>query len=336
MNKRCEEYVKDAITGYFLSYSISAFVRLGVADALENQKVTSHEIAKKLNIDPSNLHRLMIYLSSEGFLKINKKGQFFLSETGAYLTISHPNSLSTMAEFFGSELHSSAWSELTDSVRTGESAIFIKHGTTLFEYLSNHKNESDLFNRAMGGQIGPIRYMAHSFPFNQYKKIVDVGGGRGAFLREITRAHAEVHGVLYDLPRVINEIEAEVASDIEVNKKISLCGGSFFEHIPSDADLYVFKLILHDWSDTDCLRILNVLSCACKKGSSLLVVERLVDVASLDSYSCRMDMEMMVLTESGRERTLEEYRVLLNKSGFELAEVNKFEAGMYGLLAKRV
>ena len=39
--------------------------------------------------------------------------------------------------------------------------------------------------------------------------------------------------------------------------RIEAIGGSFFDQIPSGADIYMLVRVLHDWSDEDCLRILR-------------------------------------------------------------------------------
>lgn len=50
----------------------------------------------------------------------------------------------------------------------------------------------------------------------------------------------------------------------------------FFKRQPTTADIYIFRHILHDWSDADCLRILRALVPALKDGAKVLISEAVV------------------------------------------------------------
>ena len=56
----------------------------------------------------------------------------------------------------------------------------------------------------------------------------------------------------------------------------------FFKRQPTSADIFIFRHILHDWSDADCLRILHALVPALKDGAKVLISEGVVpeDVAT--------------------------------------------------------
>ena len=76
--------------------------------------------------------------------------------------------------------------------------------------------------------------------------MVDVGGGRGAFLTAILEAHPGMRGVLFDQPHVV---EGAI-----LGERGEVVGGSFFDAVPAGADAYVLKAVLHDWEDDDALR----------------------------------------------------------------------------------
>jgi hypothetical protein len=97
--------------------------------------------------------------------------------------------------------------------------------------------------------------------------------------------------------------------------------GNFFEQVPPGADAYLFKNVLHDWDDERCVAILKVCRAAMRVGQKLLVIETVTEHAQTEGLGPLSDVQMMVVCDEGRERSLAEYRALLEGSGFRLARV---------------
>ncbi len=72
-----------------------------------------------------------------------------------------------------------------------------------------------------------------------------------------------------------------------------------------------------------------------KPGTKMLLVEMIVPPGNEPSTAKLLDLEMMVIT-GGRERTKEEYRNLLEVSGFALREVLPTQAGVSLLVGQRL
>lgn len=81
-------------------------------------------------------------------------------------------------------------------------------------------------------------------------KVVDVGGGTGALLAEITRAYRHVHGILVDLPQTVMR-SAAIFRAAGVADRVSVAGQSFFDPPSAGADLYILKNVLGDWPDAE-------------------------------------------------------------------------------------
>jgi len=105
-------------------------------------------------------------------------------------------------------------------------------------------------------------------------------------------------------------------------------GGDFFEALPAGADLYALKFILHDWPDADCIRILKNCRQAMATGGRVLVVEHVVPEESGPHFSKFMDVNMLVLTAGGRERTRQEFTQLLAAAGLQLRELASTAIGV--------
>ncbi|KAF2303275.1 hypothetical protein GH714_016245 [Hevea brasiliensis] len=112
-----------------------------------------------------------------------------------------------------------------------------------------------------------------------------------------------------------------VVANLQGTKNLNYVGGDMFQHIPS-ADVIMLKLILHGWSDEECLKILK----KCKEaisskgeGGKVIVIDLVInekkDERELTETKLLFDMLMMYLT-TGRERSEKEWEGLFLKAGF--------------------
>ena len=98
-----------------------------------------------------------------------------------------------------------------------------------------------------------------------------------------------------------------------------MVGGDFFDSVPS-ADLYLLKMILHDWDDTSCIKILTNCRDAMTSGARIAVVEMLIGELSDPGPAALMDMNMLGAVP-GQERSLPEYEALLSAAGLRRTAV---------------
>ena len=184
-----------------------------------------------------------------------------------------------------------------------------------FDYLRAHPDEARGFDAMMANFPGNGHAaIAVAYDFSGAKLIADVGGGNGATLRHVLMNYPAARGLLFDRDDAI----AAVKPDGLLNGVIDKTSGSFFDEVPRDADLTMLIRILHDWSDEDCLRILQVCRAAAELGTALLVCEEILEPDPLRGRqtSYLVDAQMMVMFGSARERTLDEFTALLSASGF--------------------
>ena len=99
--------------------------------------------------------------------------------------------------------------------------------------------------------------------------------------------------------------------------RINAAGGSFFDSVPVGAEVYLLVRVLHDWSDDDAIRILRNCRAAMAPTARLLIVEQILepDPTLGRKTSYLIDMQMMAMFGSARERTQAEFDDLLAQSG---------------------
>jgi len=162
-----------------------------------------------------------------------------------------------------------------------------------------------------------------------------VGGGNGALLAGVLAAHPGMEGVLLDLAAGLAGA-AEAMESAGLAARVRIVEGSFFESIPSGADLYLLKSIIHDWDDDHATSILKTCRAAMGRDARVVLLERpmpehvAADGASLATLMG--DLHMMVLL-GGRERTTAEYASLLESAGLRLTHPITMDSDFYAIEA---
>ncbi|KAL3427108.1 sterigmatocystin 8-o-methyltransferase [Phlyctema vagabunda] len=101
--------------------------------------------------------------------------------------------------------------------------------------------------------------------------IVDIGGSAGHDAFVLAQKYPELTITVQDLPKCGPVFEANVPA--ELKSRVSFLAHDFFEPQPVQADIYIIKLILHDWPDKESVRMLRALTPALKPGARILFIE---------------------------------------------------------------
>ena len=92
----------------------------------------------------------------------------------------------------------------------------------------------------------------------------------------------------------------------------------FHEEAPPICDAYFLVNVLHDWNDEICIRILKNITGSMNTNSRLWTIEYIIEPGSDFSVAKLLDLEVLVMS-GGRERTIAEYKALMDATGFELS-----------------
>jgi hypothetical protein len=306
--------MRQAIAGFSLSQMISVASKLGLADLLSKGPLSVPELAQLTRTNEDSLYRLLRALAGSGIFAEEQDRTFGLTPEASYLRTGVEGSLRAFAEVIGAPWMWQSWGGLMHSVLTGETAFDKLYGKDTWTYFTEDSEASSLFNEFMEeASIADARAVVKAFDFGK-KVVVDVAGGQGALLATILEEYPDAHGVLFNLPHVIDAIEHMSKARFE------LVRGSFFETIPPRGDLYVLKNILHDWEDSRALEILTQCRKAMNEAARLLIIENLVYGPNQPCSGKSIDIFMMV-RNGGRNRTKAEFEELLFASGFELLRI---------------
>jgi hypothetical protein len=161
--------------------------------------------------------------------------------------------------------------------------------------------------------------VVEAYDFTGIRRLADVGGGHGLLLASILSANPDMQGVLFDRPEVIAPVPKERLAACA--DRVTLEAGSFFERVPDGCDAYLMKHIIHDWSDAHCRTILDLMRAKLPPQGRVLLCELVVTGEPGPTPAKLLDVEMLVVTEGGKERTEEEFAALFQASGFRLSRI---------------
>jgi hypothetical protein len=307
----------EMVENLWLSGAISVASELGIADLLKEGNKSIGELAKLTGTLEDPLYRVMRALASNDIFKELKDKCFTLTPLAVAM---QDNQMRYFINQHLSKMHFQMFGEMLQTVKTGKSysELFTKAG--LFDHIGESSELNEMFNKAMAStSMMQAAAVLPVFSFNRYKKIIDIGGGQGYFLSTILARYEDLKGVVYDLPHVVGYTQ-EFFKNHDLADRALAIGGSFFESIPPDGDLYILKNILHDWNDEDCIRILQNLRRDMPVKGRILIIEAVLEVDNNPSFGKMTDLLMMV-GMNGRERTRAEYEDLLRNSGFMLKKI---------------
>jgi len=311
----------DMIVGKWVSQAICTAAELGIADLLKDGPLSTPEIAAKTRASEDGVYRLLRALAHVGLFVENEPRHFVLAPLGGGLRSDVPGSLRGFARFLGHDLNSRPWGHLVDSVKTGQPAFDLVFGMSVFDYMTKHPDSAAIFNEAMASlSLIEIQAISTAYNFDGIRTLVDVGGGQGGLLAAILIANPGLRGVLFEMPHALGSARS-LLQQAAVIDRCQITGGDFFTAVPEGGDAYVLKRILHDWDDTRARRILENCHRAMPLGGRVLVAEVVVGSANKSNLAGFLDLEMLVVTQGGRERAEHEFQKLYEAAGFRLSKV---------------
>jgi SAM-dependent methyltransferase len=308
------------VLGSLVAQAVYVAAKLGVADLLADGAKDAHELARATGAHAPSLYRILRALAANGVFAELCDGRFELTALAEPLRTDAPGSLRDLTIFMGEEWHWRVWGNTLHSVMTGQAAWAHVHGAEVFPYFAANPEPAQIFDRAMtsNSQLA-IQSVIEAYDFSGVETLVDIAGGEGSMLAAILRANPAMRGALFDLPHVIERARSYIAAE-GVAERCALATGDFFISVPTGADAYIMKHIIHDWDDERAVTILRNINRAMRPDGRVLLVELVIPPGNEPHLGKIMDIEMLV-SPGGLERTESEYRALFALAGLRLTRI---------------
>jgi SAM-dependent methyltransferase len=313
----------EIATAYQRSRVLCTAARLGVADALKEGERSVQVIAESCATDAATLHRLLRTLAAMGVVAQPRQDTFVLTEFGEKLRKDAVNS-AWPAIIFWADFMADNWSSLTECVCTGESAASLRP-----EITKRWREEPEgpaIFLAVMGGTSPAESYLpiARAWDFSDARVVADLGGGGGAMIEAILETFPKVRGMLVDRPASIDAAQPRVSSG-PLADRVQLVAADLINEVPTGADIYVLKHVLHGYADDAAVQILRNCKVALPPDGRILIVEfvlpEVIDRADPDLEKRLMSDLNMLLVTGGKERDTLEWRSLVARAALRCDRV---------------
>jgi orsellinic acid C2-O-methyltransferase len=309
--------------GHYVARALHVAAKLELADRMAQGPCAASDLAAATACDASALRRVLRLLASAGVFAEQEDGRFALTPIGDALRSDALGSARALVMLFAGIGLQDWWKELEYCVRTGQPA-FRKHSPTGDAFSHLDAEQAAVFDKAMA-TFAPqsAAAIAAAYPFSEFGRVVDVGGGNGSLLLGILAANPTTRGIVFDRPQAAEGAKKNVAL-AGLEDRCEVVEGDFFASVPSGADAYLLKHVIHDWDDEKSIAILRNCRKAIGSKGKLLIAEGVYPKRIDASPECRgaaaNDVNMLVCT-GGRQRSEQEFRALYEAAGFKLSKI---------------
>ncbi|MBO0903100.1 methyltransferase [Jiella sonneratiae] len=275
--RRSSRRLFDLLAGFVYSQALAAGVELRLFEHLSRGPRTLAEIAAATDLEPAAAERLLRALDAIDLVEMDDSDDetvYALGPLGAAL-VANPGAEAMIRH------HRDFYADLGDPVALLKGEHSGTRLSKLWPYAANPGGTppegadvaayTDLM--ASSQDLVADEVLA-SYDISWAKKILDLGGGDGRFLRKVAERHptAELH--LLEVPAVA-EIARKRIGDTRFGRRITVHSGDFFNEPFPDGpfDLVTLVRIIHDHDDEEAIRLLTLARESLEPGGVVLVAE---------------------------------------------------------------
>ena len=314
-------------TGFWAFKTLAAAHDFDLFTRLSNgASTTCPELAQALGISPRPAEMLLTGCAALGLLEKSDGRYRNAPISEAYLVRSKPHYFGGWVEMADKRLYA-GWGKLTEALRTNQPTTWDPAvQSSLFD--GEDPKVLALFWEAMHSlSTMTARKLGEAVDFGHSQRLLDIGGGSGAFDIELCRRYPQLRATVFDLPHVV-EIAAGKVAQAGLSGRIQTAPGDFFgaAPFPADHDVHLLSMILHDWDEAKDRALLRRSYEALPGGGMVVVSELLVnDDKTGPAPAALMSLNMLIETE-GRNYTPAEYTEWMEDAGFRGVETVWFDA----------
>jgi demethylspheroidene O-methyltransferase len=311
----------DVCAGFVYSQILYACVRLKLFDLLALGPATAASIAAALRLPLDSTERLLEAAVSLRLVEKRLAGRFGLGTLGAAM-IGNP-AVGAMVEH-----HRLLYADLNDPVS-------LLRGEVTHTQLANYWTYSPRRTTAPELQAPGTDYtqlMANSqplvageildaYPLTKHHCLLDVGGGDGSFVVEVSKQSQQIKLMLFDLPQVAERAALRFDA-MGLGTRARAIGGDFLnDELPEGADVVSLVRVIHDHDDAPAAAILRAVHRALPPKGVLLLAEPMMGTPGAEPVGDAYFGFYLLAMGRGRPRTPADLRALLHAAGFKSAQL---------------
>jgi demethylspheroidene O-methyltransferase len=317
----------DLCAGFVYSQTLVACVQLRVFERLRVGPLSEQSLAEQMSLSKDSTRRLMRAAASLDLVRILPGERYALADLGA-ATLANPS----IAAFV--EHHALLYEDLRDPV------ALLRGGTTtrlskFWSYSSNSPSDAvspplgfcnDESVSAYSALMSQSQALIADDILDAYDlagrgKLLDVGGGEGAFVAATAARSKRLELVLFDLPAVAERARGRLTA-LGLAARVEVVGGDFLrDALPRGADIVSLIRIVHDHDDDSALRLLHAVRAALDPGGTIVIAEPMTKARRADAVCDAYFGFYLRAMGRGRARSIQEHEELLQAARFSQIRV---------------
>ena len=302
--------IRELASSFQMSRILLTAIELDIFTILDKHMLPSAEVAKRIEADERSTDRLMNALVALGFLR-KVHGKYYNTEGASqFLVKGKP-------EFLGGLFHTNElwkrWSTLTQAVKKGKSVYDGKDAAD---------DATESFIAAMHYRaVKEAKIISLMLDLNGVKKMLDIGGGSGAFSMQFIEKNQDMNAVVFDLPYVI-PLTKKYVEAFPLKERISYISGDYLENdFGNDYDLIFLSAIVHINSFDENKRLIKKCYDALNPGGQIIIKDWVMnDDRTSPASGAYFALNMLVGTRSGDTYTESEMKDWLLSAGIKKIE----------------
>ena len=306
------QLIFDTATGFMRAKHLFVAAELGVFEALADGPRSLDEVARQLSL-PRRTARIVLDANTAlGFL--DRQGDRYQNGPAAqaFLSGRGPQDMRSFVRFWN-RLSYRRWLTLEDSVRLGRGVAGEFNFTP---------DEQKIFSEGVEGfSAGQAAGLADGYDFTRHRRILDIGGGTGSFLRAILKRHPEVQCTLYELPQAA-AVARQRLSGTPVEGRIRIVEGDFLKDpIPEGHDVFIVANVVHVLPPEQNQQLFQRIRAGAAPGARLLLADLWTnDTHTEPLFAALMAGEFLVVGGNGDVYSVREARDWLDRTGWLFVE----------------
>ncbi|EJD39075.1 S-adenosyl-L-methionine-dependent methyltransferase [Auricularia subglabra TFB-10046 SS5] len=322
------------------SAALHFVTQLGVADIIGEGTASLADLSERTGADARFLGVVMSCMLGRGYFVQESPNVYKNNALSEVLREAHPSSLKGAIGFVCDEGYNAA-SKLQEAAKShgqasGSKLAFGFQGT-VFDWMA--APEHAWRNERLGRAMKQLHMMANAnvpadFEWNKLRgPVVDCGGGIGALEMALLKDEKNrgLEFTIVDIPKTVENGKKVWAN---LPGTVNFVAGDFLapdvdaSGIPKGSPTYLIRHVLHDWTDSEVVRILtnvrDAMAAAADQAPTLLVCEMLLREDS--SRFVRTTSMQLLALNNGITRTQDAMIALLEQAGLEVKHVHHMRA----------
>jgi len=301
--------IMEMATAFMRSRVLLTAYELDLFTVLGEESRSSSQVAHALGTDERATDRLMNALCAMGLLE-KREGRFSNTHLASRILVKGK------PDFMAGLMHMAhlweTWSTLTEAVRQGRSVV---------ERAANvNERDSDWLRAFIVAMNWRARQHAPGvvslLDLSDVSRVLDVGGGSGAYAMAFVRAKPDIAAVVFDLPNVIPLTQEYIRQEGLSDKVKTVVGDYGVDPLGGGFDLVFLSAIIHSNSPSQNRTLIRMAAEALAPHGQVVVQDFIMDEDRTGPpFAALFALNMLVGTEAGDTYTESEIRQWMEQEG---------------------